>query len=62
VHHQEGVHSFNYADLPVWDMLFGTFRNPRHFDARCGFGKDEHRLDAMLAGDDLTMRDSARAS
>ena len=45
VHHQEGVHSFNYSDLPIWDMLFGTFRNPgRSSDARCGFGEDEHRV------------------
>jgi sterol desaturase/sphingolipid hydroxylase (fatty acid hydroxylase superfamily) len=62
VHHQEGVHSFNYADLPVWDMLFGTFRNPRHFDARCGLGDDEHRLGAMLVGVDVTARGRARAS
>jgi sterol desaturase/sphingolipid hydroxylase (fatty acid hydroxylase superfamily) len=56
VHHQAGVHSSNYSDLPMWDMLFGTFRNPRSFDSRCGFGEDEHRLGAMLAGVDLTTR------
>jgi sterol desaturase/sphingolipid hydroxylase (fatty acid hydroxylase superfamily) len=28
IHHQRGVHAFNYADLPLWDMVFGTFRNP----------------------------------
>lgn len=28
VHHARGVHAFNYADLPLWDMVFGTFRNP----------------------------------
>jgi len=27
IHHQRGVHAYNYADLPLWDMLFGTFRN-----------------------------------
>lgn len=53
IHHQEGVHSYNYADLPLWDMLFGTFRNPRHWDARCGFGTKEHRLADMLAGVDV---------
>lgn len=54
VHHQEGVHSYNYADLPVWDMLFGTFRNPRRFETRCGFGPDkEHHLVRMLAGVDV---------
>jgi sterol desaturase/sphingolipid hydroxylase (fatty acid hydroxylase superfamily) len=53
VHHQAGVHSYNYSDLPVWDMLFGTFRNPDRFEARCGFGKDEHRLGAMLVAADV---------
>jgi sterol desaturase/sphingolipid hydroxylase (fatty acid hydroxylase superfamily) len=50
LHHQEGVHSYNYADLPLWDMLFGTFRNPGRWQGRCGFGDDEHELAAMLAG------------
>lgn len=29
VHHARGVHAHNYADLPLWDIVFGTFRNPR---------------------------------
>jgi sterol desaturase/sphingolipid hydroxylase (fatty acid hydroxylase superfamily) len=62
VHHQAGVHSSNYSDLPMWDMLFGTFRNPRRFDSRCGFGEDEHRLGAMLAGVDLTTPSPAGVS
>jgi sterol desaturase/sphingolipid hydroxylase (fatty acid hydroxylase superfamily) len=37
LHHQRGVHSHNYSDLPLWDMLFGTFQNPRSFEAECGF-------------------------
>jgi sterol desaturase/sphingolipid hydroxylase (fatty acid hydroxylase superfamily) len=28
VHHARGVHAHNYADLPLWDMVFGTFHNP----------------------------------
>lgn len=28
IHHARGVHAFNYADLPIWDIVFGTFRNP----------------------------------
>jgi sterol desaturase/sphingolipid hydroxylase (fatty acid hydroxylase superfamily) len=55
VHHQEGLHAYNYADLPLWDMLFGTFRNPLRFDARCGFGPfDEQRLAEMLVGVDVS--------
>lgn len=54
VHHQEGLHARNYADLPVWDMLFGTFENPRCWDARCGFGPEkEERWLALLRGVDV---------
>jgi sterol desaturase/sphingolipid hydroxylase (fatty acid hydroxylase superfamily) len=55
VHHEEGVHSYNYGDLPLWDILFGTFRNPRAWESRCGFGPvNEHRLVEMLLGVDVT--------
>ncbi len=37
VHHARGVHAFNYANLPVIDMLFGTNRNPDDFEAQTGF-------------------------
>lgn len=54
VHHQEGLHSYNYADLPIWDMLFGTFHNPNRWSARCGFGRDgEQRLGDLLLGRDV---------
>lgn len=54
VHHQENLHHYNYADLPLWDMLFGTFHNPRAFREPCGFGPErEHRLAAMLCGVDV---------
>jgi sterol desaturase/sphingolipid hydroxylase (fatty acid hydroxylase superfamily) len=51
VHHQRGRHRANYSDLPVWDMLFGTFENPRAQPGACGFGPEvEQRLGAMLVG------------
>ena len=54
VHHEEGVHSFNFGDLPLWDMLFGTFRNPHRWEARCGFGETaEMRVRDMLLGRDV---------
>ncbi len=37
IHHERGVHQSNFADLPLWDMLFGTYRNPPSFDGPCGF-------------------------
>jgi sterol desaturase/sphingolipid hydroxylase (fatty acid hydroxylase superfamily) len=50
LHHAAGVHAYNYSDLPLWDWLFGTLRNPREWEGRCGFGAAEHRLGEMLRG------------
>ena len=53
-HHRMGVHAFNYGDLPVWDLLLGTFRNPEHFEGNCGFeGPADRRVGAMLAFTDV---------
>jgi sterol desaturase/sphingolipid hydroxylase (fatty acid hydroxylase superfamily) len=49
-HHRLGVHAGNYGDLPWWDILLGTFRNPARFEGRCGFeAPADRRLGAMLA-------------
>jgi len=53
VHHKTDHHAQNYGDLPLWDMLFGTFHNPREWDATCGFGEAEHALGPMLLGRDV---------
>lgn len=37
VHHGRGIHASNYSDLPVFDILFGTFRNPYRHAAEQGF-------------------------
>jgi sterol desaturase/sphingolipid hydroxylase (fatty acid hydroxylase superfamily) len=55
VHHQEGLHDYNFADLPLWDILFGTFRNPKKWQATCGFGAKESRLAEMLLGVDVNL-------
>lgn len=50
VHHRLGHHRYNYGDLPWWDLLAGTFRNPREFRGECGFDRGaDRRLGAMLA-------------
>jgi sterol desaturase/sphingolipid hydroxylase (fatty acid hydroxylase superfamily) len=50
IHHARGVHYGNFGDLPIWDMLFGTYRNPAEFEAACGFEPArEARFGAMLA-------------
>jgi sterol desaturase/sphingolipid hydroxylase (fatty acid hydroxylase superfamily) len=37
VHHQRGRHRNNYCELPLIDMLFGTFVNPETFVDEYGF-------------------------
>ena len=37
IHHAKGVHAYNYSDLPLFDILFGTFRNPRRYVNETGF-------------------------
>ena len=50
VHHQRDVHAWNYGDLPIWDMLLGTWRNPQQFDGVVGFDAPAtNRIGAMLA-------------
>jgi sterol desaturase/sphingolipid hydroxylase (fatty acid hydroxylase superfamily) len=54
VHHQRGKHRSNYADLPLWDMVFGTFENPASFDEEAGFYNGaSSRIGAMLLGRDV---------
>lgn len=36
-HHAQQIHRHNYSDLPVFDLLFGTFHNPKSFDYETGF-------------------------
>jgi sterol desaturase/sphingolipid hydroxylase (fatty acid hydroxylase superfamily) len=54
VHHQFGRHRNNYGDIVWWDMLFGTYENPKTFAATCGFRDcDEQKLGRMLAYRDV---------
>ncbi|MFT4176890.1 MAG: sterol desaturase family protein [Luteolibacter sp.] len=54
VHHQYQHHTQNYADLPLWDWMFGTFHNPKKAPARCGFtNENEQRFTEMLAFRDV---------
>lgn len=48
VHHERGLHANNYG-LPLWDMVFGTWRNPRSGPVECGFVADrEEQIGRML--------------
>ncbi len=53
IHHGRDIHSYNFADLPVFDLIFGTFRNPAAFNAETGFypGASERVADMVLFRD-----------
>ncbi|MCA9669209.1 MAG: sterol desaturase family protein [Myxococcales bacterium] len=55
VHHAREIHRHNYADLPLWDMVFGTFHNPREVPREAGFycGASS-RIGEMLVGRDVS--------
>jgi sterol desaturase/sphingolipid hydroxylase (fatty acid hydroxylase superfamily) len=49
IHHQFGVHNFNFGDITWWDRLFGTFRDADEFASACGFEPGaETQLGQML--------------
>jgi sterol desaturase/sphingolipid hydroxylase (fatty acid hydroxylase superfamily) len=55
VHHARGIHAGNYSNMPVWDMLFGTFQNPARFEPETGFYQGaSRRIGAMLVGRDVS--------
>lgn len=68
VHHNRGKHHHNYANLPLWDMIFGTFRNPRSVEGyESGFyrGASARIIDMLLfrdvsRPDSVPERDDAR--
>jgi hypothetical protein len=56
IHHGRGIHRYNYSDLPLWDMVFGTFRNPATYDGEVGFYTGaSSRIGEMLIGRDVSL-------
>lgn len=54
LHHAKGVHAFNYADLPLFDIIFGTFRNPSEFSQEIGFYNGaSSKIGKMLLFEDI---------
>ena len=59
-HHERDWHDSNYSDLPLWDLAFGTFDNPRETPQLCGFANEQElQLARMLQGKEP---DGTRAS
>ena len=58
IHHARGIHQYNYSDLPLFDLLFGTFRNPKEFASEVGFYDGASaKLSQILACKDIAGSD-----
>lgn len=54
IHHQRDHHTNNYSDIPLWDILFGTYQNPMDPVEKCGFSDEkEDRFKEMLVFQDV---------
>ena len=54
IHHEYDVHKYNYSDLPIWDRLFGTYKDTTTFTGRCGFPEGaEQKFPEMLIFKDV---------
>lgn len=54
IHHQKDRHLNNYGDIVWWDMIFGTYENPKTWNDKCGFDTDlEEKLPSMLRYQDV---------
>jgi sterol desaturase/sphingolipid hydroxylase (fatty acid hydroxylase superfamily) len=54
LHHEREIHAYNYAIAPLWDVVFGTYRNPAGFPEHYGFWQGaSSRMGAMLFGRDV---------
>ncbi|MEO8179719.1 MAG: sterol desaturase family protein [Deltaproteobacteria bacterium] len=61
VHHSRGVHAYNYGNFMLWDILFGTFRNPVGFSGPTGFWDGaSSKVGAMLMGRDVGVAGEAK--
>lgn len=57
VHHGKGVHRYNYSDMPIFDIIFGTFRNPKKFVEETGFYDGaSHKIKDMLLFRDISAK------
>ncbi|MTI40197.1 sterol desaturase family protein [Fulvivirga lutimaris] len=56
VHHSRGVHKYNYSDFPIYDVIFGTFKNPKDYQGEAGFhdGGSGQVIDMLLFKDIAT--------
>lgn len=62
IHHGKGLHAYNYSDLPLFDIVFGTFKNPKEFEMETGFydGASARVVDMLLFKDVTERQDTQK--
>ena len=62
MHHARGIHKYNYSDLPIFDILFGTFKNPKNYEHETGFypGASSRVMD-MLTFQDINKTNTLKS-
>ena len=60
VHHAKGIHGYNYSDIAIYDIMFGTWNNPKRFEQENGFyhGASGRIMDMLLFRDVAKPKDS----
>ncbi|WP_411032128.1 sterol desaturase family protein [Spongiimicrobium sp. 3-5] len=59
IHHARGIHKYNYTDLPIIDIMFGTFKNPKSYEHETGYYDGaSNRILEMLRFKDVTTKKS----
>ncbi|HLT51603.1 MAG TPA: sterol desaturase family protein [Arenibacter sp.] len=59
LHHAKGIHAYNYGDITIYDILFGTWKNPKHFESENGFYMGaSSKITDMLLFKDIKAKDS----
>ena len=61
-HHGRGLHRDNYADLPLFDLLFGTFHNPANHRDNGFYHGASRRVTDMLLWRDVNAEPALDAS
>lgn len=53
IHHAKGIHAHNYGGIAIYDILLGTFKNPKSYTHETGFyhGASSRVLDMLLFKD-----------
>ncbi len=62
VHHAKGIHKYNYSDVSIFDIIFGTFNNPKSHEYDTGFYQGATgKIKDMLLFRDINKQDMENA-